>query len=427
MTRPTTEPDWNAPSANVTTPTTAKKNAGWLEERPPLGIFNWFWNLVSSWIAWLATGQAYDGLPAMIADTEAGDAAPVTTADPSWTSGPDFNPWTGATDGYLGDFASNGRYLVYLVVRSAPSAVYGIGCIDLTDGSTAWTSTIDSIGGGFCFDGRYIYIALATAEVVVIDNDTSVANGAVELVDSFATFSTRNARHLACNGNLLVAVEDNGSTGSVEGYTGANDGAPTHVWTYSTDVGSPDNDVHDLCVGGLGYAYLAKGRGGNEGLVILNASTGAAVARVDVDTNDGTSVVVDDEHVYYASDGGGIFAVSLDGAGTPFQILSATVLNGGLAVDDRYLAFKTSDFAVLYRKGFPLDVASRLIGWTPDGAHSDPITRVALDGNLLFVGGWRADTTDNSIVSYTLPARTHVFRRVADTATRPYPSLVVVP
>jgi hypothetical protein len=45
-TRPTIETIWAnaADPVNVVEPSTAKQNAGWGEEQPPLQTFNWFWN-----------------------------------------------------------------------------------------------------------------------------------------------------------------------------------------------------------------------------------------------------------------------------------------------------------------------------------------------------------------------------------------------
>lgn len=431
MTRPSSLPGWNAPPSSVVIPTTAKKNAGWLPEIPPEGIFNWFWNLVSSWLAWLSTGQAYDRLHEMIADAEVGDAAPVSPPSAaSWTNpGLAFAPWTASEDAYLFRFASNGRYLVYAVIRSVPSAVYAIGCIDLSDGSYPWYSTIDSLSGGFAFDGRFIYIGLIDATVAVIDNDASVAQGDVVDVGFFNTDSGLVTAHLAINGGVLVSVEDNGSTGSIKAYTGASTASPTNVWSFSTDVCSPNNDVKDLVVAGNGLVYIAKNDNTNDNLVILNAATGALVNRLDVGgaNENGSAVAVDDEHVYFAHAGGEVVALDLLGTGAPYTILNADIVTGGLAVDDRFIAFATTDLAAVARKGAPTDVVSMFFGWDPWGVHGDPVTRVHLDCEHIFIGGWRADTTNNLIDSRLLPSRTHTYRRAADSSSRTYPSLLVVP
>ncbi len=59
MARPENLPSWNAPGVDVEEPSTTKKSTGHLpNERPPAQFFNWFWNLISSWLEYL---QGYKG------------------------------------------------------------------------------------------------------------------------------------------------------------------------------------------------------------------------------------------------------------------------------------------------------------------------------------------------------------------------------
>jgi hypothetical protein len=56
--RPTTPADWATSGVNVVAPPSGKTTDGWLSgERPPAGFFNWWQNLVGTWIDWL-TEQA---------------------------------------------------------------------------------------------------------------------------------------------------------------------------------------------------------------------------------------------------------------------------------------------------------------------------------------------------------------------------------
>ncbi len=56
MSKPTSKPNW-IPSDDpekITAPSGSKQNTGWLSgEKPPFQFFNWFWNLISKWIAYL--------------------------------------------------------------------------------------------------------------------------------------------------------------------------------------------------------------------------------------------------------------------------------------------------------------------------------------------------------------------------------------
>lgn len=64
MSRPTTTPEWDA-TGNTSTPSPARKTSGWLGatattpgDKPPAQEFNWFWNLVSTWLSWLSSNGA---------------------------------------------------------------------------------------------------------------------------------------------------------------------------------------------------------------------------------------------------------------------------------------------------------------------------------------------------------------------------------
>ena len=65
-TKPTDLPEWATdPGADKTAPPTAKQEGGWLPlEKPPHQWFNWFFNLVYQWIAFLqdyAANHVHDG------------------------------------------------------------------------------------------------------------------------------------------------------------------------------------------------------------------------------------------------------------------------------------------------------------------------------------------------------------------------------
>ena len=58
MSKPTTKPAWipDDNPAKITAPDGTKQAAGWLSaEKPAFQYFNWFWNLVSKWIAYFET------------------------------------------------------------------------------------------------------------------------------------------------------------------------------------------------------------------------------------------------------------------------------------------------------------------------------------------------------------------------------------
>ncbi len=58
MSKPISKPDWipDSDPAKIIAPSDSKQNAGWLSaEKPPYQYFNWFWNLVSKWLAYLET------------------------------------------------------------------------------------------------------------------------------------------------------------------------------------------------------------------------------------------------------------------------------------------------------------------------------------------------------------------------------------
>lgn len=65
MAKPISKPNWipsNDP-AKITAPDTDKQNTGWLSaEKPAFQYFNWFWNLISKWISFLAGNAEYNAV-----------------------------------------------------------------------------------------------------------------------------------------------------------------------------------------------------------------------------------------------------------------------------------------------------------------------------------------------------------------------------
>jgi len=57
MPKPSTEPEWATEvGADIVEPDQAQKEDGWdVQDKPPAGWVNWWWNLVFLWIQWLAT------------------------------------------------------------------------------------------------------------------------------------------------------------------------------------------------------------------------------------------------------------------------------------------------------------------------------------------------------------------------------------
>ena len=429
MTRPTDIPDWSPPSGDVEAPSPAKRALGWLAERPSRRTFNWFWQNVSQWLTWLAQGQVYDSLPALIDDTAAGDhATACATETQAWEELQASSPLTaGGTDGSTAVVRSSGRYAVSLLIRSAPSGAYFLLLHDLLDGVDLWSETINATAA-MDFDGRYIYVA-DDDEVVVYDLEaTGGLAGAVE-VGRWTSKTGRPVTHLAVNGPYLVTVEDNTTTGSVEGWDRSAD--PTDadwVWSYTTDIGSTSNDVKDLRVSGAGRVLIAKNDNTNDNLVVLNASTGALINRLDVGgaNNNGVAVVGDDERIFLAVKSDAVYLLDADAtAATSF--FSASTRDAGLALDGEYLCVLGSNLAAVVRKDDQPDSARKLFAWTPSGVHSNPFTACALDGGALLLGAWKRSADNATLATQALPARVRSVRRVEPTVLKPYPSLLVIP
>ncbi|MEW5804677.1 MAG: hypothetical protein AB1847_21515, partial [bacterium] len=80
MAKPATKPNWipsNDP-AKITAPDTDKQNTGWLSaEKPAFQYFNWFWNLISKWISFLAGNAEYN----VIISSDATEADYATLAE----------------------------------------------------------------------------------------------------------------------------------------------------------------------------------------------------------------------------------------------------------------------------------------------------------------------------------------------------------
>ena len=53
MAKPTTEPRWADVGGAIVEPPEAKKDVGWIVEKPPHQTFNWWMNLVFQWINFL--------------------------------------------------------------------------------------------------------------------------------------------------------------------------------------------------------------------------------------------------------------------------------------------------------------------------------------------------------------------------------------
>ncbi|MFH1429429.1 MAG: hypothetical protein ABIH39_06765 [Candidatus Margulisiibacteriota bacterium] len=59
MSKPTSRPEWS--DNNAIAPSTSKQTTGWASgEKPPFQFFNWFWNIVSQWIKYLAGNAQFN-------------------------------------------------------------------------------------------------------------------------------------------------------------------------------------------------------------------------------------------------------------------------------------------------------------------------------------------------------------------------------
>lgn len=63
--KPADLPEWaSGGSAQIEEPSEAKKDLGWVKEKPPFKWFNWFWNLVYQWVAFVqnySANHVHDG------------------------------------------------------------------------------------------------------------------------------------------------------------------------------------------------------------------------------------------------------------------------------------------------------------------------------------------------------------------------------
>lgn len=237
MARPTEVPTWaTSGSADVDEPSAQRKALGWIAgQPPPAGQFNWWMNLVGSWLTWLA------GVPALYDDP---------------------------ADAY--DAMEDGEVaLVWQKEQGRPGAdntAFNLGFATISD--------LD-------VDGRRLYYC--TASLGYRRLRTSAA-GAAEV-----TYTPTNAGtvlSIATNGLIVVLAYGN----YVEAFT-ASTGAS--LWVYDHAAA-----VRDVCLDLLRVYACGEPDGGGHEVVALNITDGSVLASYDHNGScyaictDGKSVVV---------------------------------------------------------------------------------------------------------------------------------------
>jgi hypothetical protein len=91
-TKPSTEPRWadaqTDPDAVTTTPTSGEQDQGWHDDEiPTAGVFNWFFNLVYQWIAYVNASFRADGAGVRYVDRTTRVPIQGFAASANWTFG----------------------------------------------------------------------------------------------------------------------------------------------------------------------------------------------------------------------------------------------------------------------------------------------------------------------------------------------------
>lgn len=218
MSKPATQPRWaTGGGALITTPSSGAQDTGHVPDTAPTAqLFNWFWNLVYQWIAYL------DAFNASIA-TKFGAVA-VTTSDRQVADVLQYRAELAALHNAIGvsspgfsismaDVASNGAGTL-VAVGSASGEIYTSSTLGRT-----WTARTPGSG----FNGAFYGVIWASSLSLFV----AVGNGTIQTSPDGITWTQRvsNAgvqnRCVAFgNGKIVVTMFDGASTYSV--YTSTN-------------------------------------------------------------------------------------------------------------------------------------------------------------------------------------------------------------
>jgi len=154
--KPTDLPEWATdPGADKTAPPIAKQEGGWLPlEKPPHQWFNWFFNLVYQWLAWVKSGSSVASLSEGWQKTSPGDVVlvqgPGTIAATEYAIDSWYDGSATVQTGYS-SLATDGRYIfafhfTYDTVASTSTAkIVRFDSGDLASGPTELDSKIATV------------------------------------------------------------------------------------------------------------------------------------------------------------------------------------------------------------------------------------------------------------------------------------------
>jgi hypothetical protein len=273
--KPEKEPFW-ATTGDISEPSDEKKSVGWntTGEKPARQVFNWFWNLVSSWISYFNSfslksfENSFDYLNA--ANEEPSSFFSIGTKLSTFIS---FNKIPTAT--YQGVSSSccinDVAVCFYVASFSGSPSVASLFFVDLETSDEIEVSPVSGTVSDICTDGDFFYTLEGSNTIAKYSNDGT-------LISSFVPLGGDSNQSISTDGDFLY-VGRKSVSGSFPSFVSkySTDMSGVSVWSYS------DNENHKDIVSVVSpknssFVYFGVNGNSTRNIVKIKKSDGSLVA-----------------------------------------------------------------------------------------------------------------------------------------------------
>jgi DNA-binding beta-propeller fold protein YncE len=312
MARPTKLPEWaSGASAEVTEPSEAKKDLGWVSggEKPPHDVFNWWQELVYDWLSYIDSNMRWFSLLGESAqnlvlnglawvDEYTPGTTPLSTKASYSLSTTSTSP---NAENQL--IRTDGQFVYVAIEESGGDELH---VIDRDTGtfidSLTWSS---SIIRAIHSDGARVFVALegSTIGVSCYDiPDRTTGFGTEKWFWNHATLSGTTVQGVYSDGNAVFACGDEDSANNSVFRLNRDTGAVVWDIRYGTTGELPDDVMSD---GVRVYVCGADIPADSAGIRALNYSTGASEDTYDFAGSATFNMCQTRDHVYVHQDRAG--------------------------------------------------------------------------------------------------------------------------
>ena len=452
-TPPTDLPRWadNAAAGDIVDPPATKKDVGWdtTGEKPPRTFFNWFWNLVYQWTAYLSSEMTlskagYADVVAFLDDTTVpigglGRVNPPAGAPWSaiWEKDILPSPYVGA----LEKIAANERYVAaYVRSVSGSPTLNGIHIFNATTGVEESYSpiAIPTLLYDICTDGVYFYTLETGSLVRKYDpaDGSLVASQAVKLGYTGAQIPVH--KHIVTDGSdVYVAGQTVVAAGSYVIKLPADLSTSTPTWTHTDNE---NNRVWgDLAISPV-WIGVTSTDNTTRRITILNKGTGTALYDLGPDSAlygiamDGDSLYFSSELRVYRS----WLLYDTVGYGQETSILRNNMAIS-LCVDPVYMGAAYENYAAdegVWAVSKKDDAVPSFFDGGQAVSSSQVAHCVATNGQMAFIGGQTVTSANQSpyagstwcLRAIRLPSSTKLLKKTSATdPLRKYPNILTEP